>query len=81
MREMLRLPDVSKKTGYPRSTLYDLIRDGLFPPPVAIGSRCSAWPSDEITAIVDARIAGKSKDEIRDLVRRLIAARRKTAAA
>lgn len=69
---ILRLPAVKAETGYrSHASIYTLIRTGLFVKPVAIGERSVGWPSDEITAINAARIAGKSTDEIRDLVTRL----------
>lgn len=40
-----------------------------------LGQRSSGWPDYEVAAIIDARIAGKSEKEIRELVTRLIAAR------
>lgn len=69
---ILRLPAVKAETGYrSHASIYTLIRTGLFVKPVAISERSVGWPSDEIAAINAARIAGKSTDEIRDLVTRL----------
>lgn len=67
-RHLLRLPQVSHMTGEKRSTLYLRVSQGLFPKPVKIGVRASAWPDDEVAAINAARIAGKSDAEIRRLV-------------
>jgi len=53
------------------TTIYNAVRDGLFTKPVKIGPRASAWPDYEVKAIVRARIAGQSDDEIRELVNRL----------
>ena len=47
---------------------YNAIRAGLFPSGVAIGQRAKGWPDYEVKAIAAARIAGKSDDEIRELV-------------
>uniref|UniRef100_UPI00404746B2 hypothetical protein n=1 Tax=Limnohabitans sp. TaxID=1907725 RepID=UPI00404746B2 len=47
------------------------MRDGLWTKPVRLSARAVGWPSEEITAICKARIAGKSDDEIRGLVDRL----------
>ena len=74
-RSILRLPVTCERLGAPRSTVYRDISRGLLPPPVRLGQRSSGWPDDEIAAIVDARIAGKSEEEIRELVKRLVAAR------
>lgn len=68
MSALLRLPHVMRKTGHARSTVYFMVERGLLPKAVKIGERSSAWPSDEIEAINKARIAGKSEDEIRQLV-------------
>jgi prophage regulatory protein len=72
---LLRLPDVLDATGESRSALYAKISKGLFPRPVKIGARASAWPSVEISELNSARIAGKPEAEIRDLVELLHAQR------
>lgn len=74
--KFLRFPDVRERTGYSRSTIYNRITEGLFPKPVKIGTRASAWPDYEINAINAALISGKSEDEIRELVQKLIATRK-----
>lgn len=67
MQTLFRMPTVMKGTGFARPTIYRDIKRGLFPRPVKLG-RASAWPSREVDAIVNARIAGKSEDELRELV-------------
>jgi prophage regulatory protein len=48
--------------------------------PVKIsGARAAGWPQHEISAVIDARIAGASDDEIRALVERLHEARKSAA--
>jgi len=71
MNTFLRLKKVMDAMGISRSTVYLRIRQGLMPPPVKIGERCSAWPNYEITAINAARLAQKSDTEIRELVAQL----------
>ncbi len=73
---ILRQPAVSNESGYPRSTLYLRISQGLWTKPVRLGERVVGWPSDEVAAINGARIAGKSDEEIRALVVKLEAARK-----
>ena len=72
---LLRLPTVTERSGLPPSTLYLRIQQGLWPRPVSLGDRAVGWPSNEVDAIVAARIAGRSNDEIRALVKRLHRAR------
>lgn len=58
-----------------RSTIYLRIAQGLFTRPVSLGARAVGWPAREVAAINAARIAGKSDDAIRELVKRLHLAR------
>lgn len=58
-----------------RSTWLNWVRDGLAPRPIKLGVRSNAWPAHEIAALSQARIAGKSDDEIKSLVAELEAAR------
>ena len=41
--QLIRLPQVERLTGLKRAHLYGLARRGLFPPPLKIGARASAW--------------------------------------
>lgn len=76
---ILRLPAVKADTGLSRSTIYLYASQGLFPKPVSLGARSVGWPSDEIAALNAARIAGKSDEDIRALVMKLEAARKRVA--
>jgi prophage regulatory protein len=73
---ILRMPAVKFETGHrSHASIYTAIKAGLFTKPVPIGQRSVGWPSDEVQAIIAARIAGKSEIEIRALVKRLEAQR------
>lgn len=74
--QFIRLPGVLSATGNGRTKQYQDIRDGLFTKPVAIGTRARAWPVYEVEAINAARVAGKTDDEVRELVAQLEAARK-----
>ena len=45
---MLRLPEVSKKVGKSRATIYRDVREGVFPRPYCIGRRAIAWSEAEM---------------------------------
>jgi prophage regulatory protein len=79
MNNFLRLPAVCNATGMARPTVYLAIKRGLFPPPVKLSIRASAWPELEVRQWQAARIAGKSDAEIRVLVASLEAQRTETA--
>lgn len=73
---ILRLPAVKNRYGCSRSTLYLRISQGLWTKPVHLGARSVGWPASEVDALIAARIAGKSDEEIRVLVQQLEAARK-----
>ncbi|MEO6340702.1 MAG: AlpA family transcriptional regulator [Caulobacteraceae bacterium] len=52
----LRLPEVMARTGLPRSTIYDGVRDGHFPRPVRIGARNVAWNEADVERWASALI-------------------------
>lgn len=72
---LYRRPFVEQATGESRSTIYRKISKGLFTKPVSIGGERVAWPANEVQAIINARIAGKSDEEIKELVKQLHEAR------
>ena len=68
LQTILRLPAVKSQSGLSRSTLYLRISEGLWTKPISLGGRSVGWPANEVTVLNAARIAGKSDDEIRELV-------------
>jgi len=75
-RTILRMPAVKLESGLSRSTIYLRVSQGLWTKPVSLGARAVGWPSNEVDAIIAARIAGNIDDEIRILVKELEAARK-----
>ena len=75
MIHLMRLPRVQETLGMGKATVYDHIKEGLLPPPVNVGPKSSAWPSNEIERVVAARIAGKSDAEVRVIVERMVGER------
>lgn len=65
---ILRIKQIKAQTGLPNSTIYDHIGKGLFCHPIKLSERCSGWLETEVTAIMGARIAGKSDADIKSLV-------------
>jgi prophage regulatory protein len=73
---IMRIPAVQAELGWrAQGSVYNAIRAGLFTKPVKIGARAVGWPDDEVRAICAARIAGRTADEIRELVDSLHAKR------
>ena len=76
---LIRLKRVEDRTGLKKSMVYDLISKEEFPKPIKIGKRAVAWVESEVDMINAARMAEKSTDEIRGLVKSLMAKRQQTA--
>jgi prophage regulatory protein len=45
---ILRRPEVERLTGLSRTTLYEWMKRGVFPRPVALGSRLVGWRASDI---------------------------------
>lgn len=73
---MFRKPEVKDALGHRSdASISTSVLKGTLTKPVALGPRSVGWPDYEVKAIVAARIAGKSDDDIKALVTRLHAKR------
>ena len=54
---LLRLRDVLAIVGMSRAHVYNLIKQGAFPRPIALGSNCARWVQSEVQTWVDHSIA------------------------
>lgn len=53
---ILRLPDVKKRTGLSRSTIYLRISNDAFPKPISLGGRAVGWLDSEIDEWIQKQI-------------------------
>lgn len=60
---ILRLPEVERRTGLRRSTIYRRARAGEFPKPVRVGPTTSGWLESEIDAFLAAAVAARDAQE------------------
>ena len=51
-----RRKKVEAETGLGRSTIYAMIKQGTFPPPIHLGPRSVGWIGDEVLDWISARI-------------------------
>lgn len=58
---LIRLRQVMARTGMSRSTMYAYIKEGRFPPPIAISDRCVAWVEADIDRWIGDRIASSRR--------------------
>lgn len=68
---MLRERDVRATYGLSTSTIYEMISEGTFPPPIKIGPRVVAWPSNHLAAWLADR-AEQSQRAERGALRRAV---------
>ena len=73
---LVRPNETAKRRGKSMSSHYRDIDEGTFPPHIQIGSRTAASPDHKIDIMNAAQIAGKSKEELREIVNHLVAARK-----
>lgn len=48
MSTLLRINDVSKKTGLAKSTIWAMIKENRFPAQIKLSERVSVWKEDHI---------------------------------
>ena len=70
-----RKAEVVKQLGICSTTLRTRIIEGLYPPPISLGARAIGWLAHETEAVIAATAAGKTDDELRHIVCRLVAFR------
>lgn len=56
---MLRIPEVIRRTGLCRSTIYALVAHGKFPRQIKVSENTAAWLEHEINAYLNERIAAR----------------------
>ncbi|MEQ1969461.1 AlpA family transcriptional regulator [Xenorhabdus nematophila] len=59
----IKLPEVCRRTGLGKSTVYKYISEGKFPKQIKVGSHASAFVESEIDAWINKRIIASRLDE------------------
>lgn len=76
--QIVKLPTLLEKFCISRSTAFHHIKEGLLPQNISLGQRSRGFILSELDAVLSARVAGKSNEEIKKLVKSLIAKRKET---
>jgi len=58
-RRIIRLPEVVKRTGLPRASIYQQMAQGSFPKPIAISLRSRGWVASEVDGWIEQRIVAR----------------------
>lgn len=59
--KILRIKKVIERIDTSRSTIYNLMKQGLFPKNFQIGPRASGWLESDITQWIEERAAGRNQ--------------------
>ena len=78
--EVIRMYEVTDFLKYSKNTYLAREADGLMPPPISLGGSSKGYLKHEIQAVLNYLIVGKSDDEIRALVKSLVAQRQQLVA-
>lgn len=66
MAALLRQPEVSRRVGLARSTIYKKMKEGDFPPPVRLTNNTVAWRERDVEEWIESRpladVAGPHRD-------------------
>lgn len=61
-KTLIRVPEVLRRVGFSRTTMYELIKEGRFPDKVIIGARCVAFVESEIDAWIENTISDSRRN-------------------
>ena len=53
---IIRRKTVEARTGLSRSTIYQRIKDGTFPPPISLGAKAVGWLQSDIEDWISERV-------------------------
>lgn len=73
--KLLRRSAIQKLLPISTSAIYDRIKLGIFPPNISLGGKAVAWIEEEVHTVINEMVMGATKDELRQLVTKLVAER------
>lgn len=76
MLEIIKLPQVLSIACISKSTFHKQLSIQLQPSPISLGARSVGYIKSEIEAVLLARVQGKSDDQVKELVKSLVAHRK-----
>lgn len=61
-KRLIRVPEVLRRVGFSRTTMYELIKEGRFPDKIIIGARAVAFVESEIDAWIENTISDSRRN-------------------
>ena len=74
--KIVKQPAALEKFTFSKSTWFKQRKLGIVPPAISIGERAVGYLQHELDAVLAARIAGQSDEQIKELVKSLVAKRK-----
>jgi prophage regulatory protein len=74
--KIVKQPSLLEQFAFSKSTLFAQIKKGLMPSSISLGDRAVGYLQHELDAVLSARIAEQSNEQIKELVKSLIAKRK-----
>ncbi|WP_349569317.1 AlpA family transcriptional regulator [Azotobacter salinestris] len=65
-RRIIRLPEVERRTGFKRSHLYNLMKEGRFPKAIKLGLRAVGWDSLAVDRWISERLE-QDRDDLQSV--------------
>ena len=75
MIELIKTSDLAKRLQKSVGGVYLDVRRGVLPPMIKTGERSSAFIVAEVDRVIQARVLGMDNDQIRLLVKQIVAER------
>jgi len=79
--QFIRSNEVHKILALGRTAVDCGIADGVIPPRISLGKRAAGFLKHELEAVIVARAAGRSDEDVRNLVDQLVLSRETTLSA
>jgi prophage regulatory protein len=77
--KILRKAEVIQMTGISNTGLWERTKTGIFPTKIPLGRRSIGYYEHEILAVLNAYAAGRTEEQIKELVTLMIAKRKEQA--
>lgn len=77
--KILRKPEACALSGLSNTSIFEQTKAGLFPPVIKLGARAAGFLEHEVIAVVTARAAGHTNEQIKSLVNSLVIQRQSAA--
>ncbi|AYA64177.1 helix-turn-helix transcriptional regulator [Alteromonas sp. RKMC-009] len=76
---ILKLSETLKRVNRCKTSIWNDVKEGIFPPPIKTGKTSAGYIESEVDAVLLARSVNFSDDQLKDLVEKLVQKRQESA--